>query len=104
MKKIVSLREIVLALALIAAFTTVGRESPKSSAVSRQKFKETADVDRGQRKSEAKPIAKSLMQPDGRAFTPSYLLNVYESNEISADQVYKGKRVFGRKCGAGFVG
>jgi hypothetical protein len=92
--KIVSLLEVVLTLALVAAFTTVGRESPKSSAASRPKLNETADVDRGQRKPEAKPIAKSLMQPDGHAFTPSYLLNVYESNEISADQLYRGKRVF----------
>ncbi len=94
MKKIISLREIVLALALIVAFTTVGRQSPKSSAVSHQKFKEAADVDMGLRKPEANLIAKSLTQLDGRAFTPSYLLNVYESNAISADQLYKGKRVF----------
>jgi hypothetical protein len=47
-----------------------------------------------QEKSQAKSLGKPLMQPDGGAFTPSYLLIAYESNEISADQLYKGKRLF----------
>jgi hypothetical protein len=42
----------------------------------------------------AQPSSDSLVRPDGQAFNPSDLLGAYESNEISADQLYKGKRVF----------
>lgn len=44
------------------------------------------------KRNKAKP--QDAEPPNGRTFTPADLLNAYESNEISADQRYKGKRMF----------